>query len=101
MMSDCDTSDGQGACAGTLAAAPDDGLYRKQPLSEATLEALGTLVERGGVAGQAAQEMLNAELLGADREYAARIASISVPHSEPMSWLSRVRAHIRAGIVKA
>jgi hypothetical protein len=107
--------------AATRTEGANDGRFRKHALSDATLEGLATLVAGGGKAGHAAREMLNTELLGADAEYASRIArsvrdardahfalhgfdrsemSIAVPHSAPVSRWSKLWTHIRVRIFR-
>jgi hypothetical protein len=84
-------------CAGSQPAAPAENPYLKQPLNDATLDALHKLVARGGVAGHAAQEMLDAEMLGADDAYAARLRGRQSPPPEPSpSWQSRLLARWHA-----
>lgn len=85
------------ACDRTLTSAPAENVYLKQPLNDATLDALHRLVARGGVAGHAAQEMLDAEMLGADDAYATRLRGRQLPPPEPVpSWQSRLLARWRA-----
>jgi len=81
------------ACDRVLTSAPAENVYLKQPLNDATLDALHKLVARGGVAGRAAQEMLDAELLGADDAYALRLRGRQPSPAEPsVSWQSRLLA---------
>lgn len=85
------------ACDGSQPAAPAENAYLKQPLNDATLDALHRLVARGGVAGHAAQEMLDAEMLGADDAYATRLRGRQLPPPEPVpSWQSQLVARWRA-----
>lgn len=100
-MHDGETADCQvGADARTLASGADKGAYIKQPLSGATLDALRKLVARGGVAGQAAQEMLNAELLTADADYAARIQGMTSSQAGAERWLTRAKARVGAWLAR-
>jgi len=79
------------ACDRKLSSEPAENAYLKQPLNDATLDALHKLVARGGVAGRAAQEMLDEELLGADDAYALRLRGRQLPPPEPpVSWQSRL-----------
>lgn len=97
-MIECD-ADGReaNACVGQQPSSPADNAYLKQPLNDATLDALHKLVARGGVAGHAAQEMLDAELLGADDAYAARLRGRQAPTPAPASsWQSRLVTYLRA-----
>ncbi|QEI05851.1 hypothetical protein FXN63_08305 [Pigmentiphaga aceris] len=94
-MIDCDDTNVRktDACDAKPVSPSTESVYFKPPLNDATLDALHKLVERGGVAGQAAQEMLDAELLGADAQYAARLRGKPdpEPEAETVSWWFRCR----------
>ncbi|QEI07402.1 hypothetical protein FXN63_17300 [Pigmentiphaga aceris] len=54
-----------------------------EPLPDATLKNLEQTVLRGGEAAIAAIETLDAELAGADPDYAVRLREIIALHPEP------------------
>lgn len=96
-MTECDADGRKADASAGQQSSPADNAYLKQPLNDATLDALHKLVARGGVSGNAAQEMLDAELLGADDVYAARLRGRPSPPAAPASsWRARLITWLHA-----